>query len=632
MKRFFIFFIVAIISCGFFTSSSASVKMSQQQSVFNDTSSNLIPIYLQLWHDKISKAQGETDLFDGKKDQLVEVSNDKKMNKEVTHAIYNKVNKMRSDIEHASSDRRHKIFYLNSIYKMLQHYNSARREGLLQPQDAIVLVDNFSKMLHAARNGKSIAPYVKNVSYEVASINVTQFSQNFGYNKARLALLRLYAKEHPEDFLRTLNQNYSDLVDAPFIDSVVASIAVNYPVKVYNFASSYTVLGRKIRKNPDSLVQTIVAIGSSGKAIQLLPFVDYINRGEYSISKLKKLSKNQDDFYSLSVKTLIDMNMRTLKGESPVGVKDMEFNVKNRSLRYVRMVNELHESPDRIRFAAAEELTPQEIYYVLVNSQEEIYTSSFVGLYHRLLERMKPESGEHLLMSVVLDRFRKFITLSAAYNTLDPFLSTMETSKASLLMRKFVSGLQNTKGLANAVDVADAFGSIDDSVLLDNLQQQVNLNFQKMKAKNNERGKVIYGLLATLFNTRNSHSAAGDWADQMSEKLNLPPLDYIPYEELTNAEGHIYEEVFFYGDKDGFASYRSFMSSFNNSANWDITSRKYWVEINSSRGKPITIFAKKPMATEDEEGMRALQQYLKENDINPSIFIHRGHSYHAQAS
>ncbi|HLR37036.1 MAG TPA: hypothetical protein VK084_03240, partial [Chitinophagaceae bacterium] len=68
MKRFFIFFIVAIISCGFFTSSSASVKMSQQQSVFNDTSSNLIPIYLQLWHDKISKAQGETDLFDGKKD------------------------------------------------------------------------------------------------------------------------------------------------------------------------------------------------------------------------------------------------------------------------------------------------------------------------------------------------------------------------------------------------------------------------------------------------------------------------------------------------------------------------------------------------------------------------------------
>src|SRR5699024_531303 len=225
-----------------------------------------------------------------------------------------------------------------------------------------------------------------------------------------------------------------------------------------------------------------------------------------------------------------------------------------------------------------------------------------------------------------------FITLSAAYNTLDPFLSTMETSKASLLMRKFVSGLQNTKGLANAVDVADAFGSIDDSVLLDNLQQQVNLNFQKMKAKNNERGKVIYGLLATLFNTRNSHSAAGDWADQMSEKLNLPPLDYIPYEELTNAEGHIYEEVFFYGDKDGFASYRSFMSSFNNSANWDIKSRKYWVEINSSRGKPITIFAKKPMATEDEEGMRALQQYLKENDINPSIFIHRGHSYHAQAS
>src|SRR5699024_874546 len=86
-----------------------------------------------------------------------------------------------------------------------------------------------------------------------------------------------------------------------------------------------------------------------------------------------------------------------------------------------------------------------------------------------------------------------------------------------------------------------------------------------------------------------------------------------------------------YGDKDGFASYNSFMTSFRNS-DWHIEDSKYWVKITSQKGKPITIFAKKPMATEDEEGMRKLQAYLNRNNINPTIFIHRGHSYHVKAS
>src|SRR5699024_584994 len=115
----------------------------------------------------------------------------------------------------------------------------------------------------------------------------------------------------------------------------------------------------------------------------------------------------------------------------------MEYNVKKRAMRYIRMVNELHESPDRIRFAIADQLTPQEIYYVLINGQEEIYTSSFVGLYGRMMERIKPKTGDQFLMSVVFDHFRKFITLSSAYNTLDPFLETMKISNSRLLMKKF---------------------------------------------------------------------------------------------------------------------------------------------------------------------------------------------------
>ncbi len=629
MKKFFI---LSWIGCmiGFFFFYT-SVNASTRQVPGTDTSGILIPIYLQIWHDKISQAQQIADEFDGQKDHLVEISEENALNTKTTKAIFGQVNQMRASIEGSSEDKRHKILYLNSIHQMLQEYNQKRAAGVLKLDAAPKLIDNFSKMLQADRKGESIAPFVQNIPYEIAAINVRQFSQNYGYNKARSYLLRLYAKEHPENFLNTLNQYYPDLVDAPFVDSIVAKIARTYPVHVYNYATSFTVLGRKIRHNPDSLVQAIVKIGASDQAIRLLPFVDYIVDGTYSVAELEKVARDEDAFYKLSVQTLMDMNKRAISGAHPVGLKAMEHNVKRRAMRYIRMVNELHESPDRIRFAISNKLTPQEIYYVLVNGQEEIYTSSFVGLYQRMMARMDPPRGDKFLVSLVFDHFRKFITLSAAYNTLDPFLETMKPANASLLMRKFVTGLENSTGLEDAVDVADAFGSIDDTVLLNSLQQQVNLNFQRMVNENNERGKVIYGLLATLFNTKNSHSEAGDWADQMAEKLNLPPLDYIPYEALTNSEGMVYQEVFFYGDKDGFASFRSFMSSFRNN-DWNIDDEKYWVKITSNRGEPITIFAKKPMATEDEEGMSALQAYLEKHKINPTVFIHRGHSYHVKAS
>jgi hypothetical protein len=323
-------------------------------------------------------------------------------------------------------------------------------------------------------------------------------------------------------------------------------------VEVYNYATSYTALGLKIRNNPNPMVRAIVKIGTSRHAVRLLPFGDYVVNGAYSVPGLEKIASNDDAFYKLSVKTLIDLNKRKIEGDHPVGQKAMEHNVKRRAMKYIREVNDLHESPDAIRFASVNGFTPQEIYYILVNGQEEIYTSSFVGLYKRMMARMDPPKGDQFLVSLIFDRFRKFITLSAAYNTLDPFLNTMSTGNASLLMRKFVSGLQNSEGLEDAVDVADAFGSIKDTVLLKSLQKEVNDNYRQMAQEHNKRGEVIYGLLASLFNSRVSSAKDEQWSEKMAKKLNIPPIDYIPYKELTNEKGHVYEEVFFYGDKDGF--------------------------------------------------------------------------------
>lgn len=616
---------------GLLSFSTPAVRAAVQQ----DTSGILIPINLQLWHDRISQQQKEAMHLIGKPDQAT-AAEDSAVQQEVSAALIGQVNRMRREIEISKLDHRHQVLYLNCIYGMLSGFNAQQRYGKMQPSQAPLLVKNFSEMMKADRKGESIAPVVAGVPYAIAAINVNVFNHNYGYQKARMLLLQEYAREHPSNFLYTVNTYYPDLVNEPFVDSVIVRLAHDYPEEVYNYATSYQPIGSVIRRNQDPLVQAIVKVGSVPEnAVKLLPFVDYIVKGTYTVRQLRKMADDNAAFFGLSVKTLINMNRRILEGEDPVGQKAMEGNVKRLALTFIRQVNELHESPDAVRFACADNLSPQEIYYILVNGQEEIYTSSFVGLFKRLMQRMDPPRGDRFLMSVIFDRFRKFITLSAAYNTLDPFLNSMSTDNASFLMRKFVGGLQYTTGLEDAVDVADAFGSIKDTVLLKTLQQEVNENFIRMAREKNERGKVIYGLLSTLFNTRQSSAQDAVWARQMAEKLDLPPIDYIPFGNLINdSSGRIYEEVFFYGDKDGFDSYAHFMPTFENN-DWKInTSAKYWIVITSAKGKPVTIYVKKPIADpdEDEKAMNALQAYLEKNNIRPTVYIHRGHSYHVNST
>jgi len=90
----------------------------------------------------------------------------------------------------------------------------------------------------------------------------------------------------------------------------------------------------------------------------------------------------------------------------------------------------------------------------------------------------------------------------------------------------------------------------------------------------------------------------------------------------------VYQQVFFYGDKDGQESFASFMTNFP-SSEWKITRNKYWATISSTKGKATTIFANLPTdEPADKEAIAKLSDYLDENDIHPTIFIHRGHSYH----
>jgi hypothetical protein len=221
--------------------------------------------------------------------------------------------------------------------------------------------------------------------------------------------------------------------------------------------------------------------------------------------------------------------------------------------------------------------------------------------------------------------------MCAGYNTLRAFLSSMEEEKRTQVMTDFIAGLEKGKenDLEDAVDVADAFGSIEDTTLVRFLQEQVMKNYELCYKQKSKKGVIVYGLLASLFNG-NSDRENDDAAMQQSERMGLPPINMVPYKKLVNDSGIIYEQFFFFGDEDGKSSYESFLYNFKENKNkWKIVTEKYWSTISSITGKKIVIYANLPLAEpEDEEAQSNLCNYLADTGIHPTIIVHRGHSYH----
>lgn len=592
-----------------------------------------IPISRQGFHDNIDKEQVNADKFDGKADSYVKVSDDRNMSLQVTSALTTGVDELQVEIElDTALDHRLKVKYLSGLQQLLKDYNSKRAFNRIDAEEAPAMVQAYRDMMKADIAGKSIYPVARALSFEAGERIIEAFSSNPGYKDSRAEMFSKYAFKN----LETIMPKLGPYLDYSVTDSIIAAVAKKYPNQVLTYATSYTPTAGAIRRNPDPLVQQIVQIGRSPQSTKLMPFIDQLMSGSATISELEQAVENDDNYFRQMVKASIILHRRKANGENPIGLKAMGENMHAKSLRYIREINDLHDESHTVRFRIVKDFTPEELYYLIINGQEELFTSSYTnaaknGLYDQMMLRMNPSRGDSLLMLVSFDRFKKFIAMAAGFNTLDHFLKSMAPENANYLMVKFVRSLEKTEDLEDAVDVANSFGSIRDPKLLDFLRTEVRKNLVFVTGKKDKRGMTIYELLNSIFMEQ---GADGDsaWASGMSAKLQLPPINYVAYNTLPNDSGRVYQQVFFYGDDDGKSSYASFMGNFP-ASDWKVNKGQYWTTITSQKGKPTTIFANNPLEEpEDKTAIDKLAQYLDEQDIHPTIFIHRGHSYHVNTT
>jgi hypothetical protein len=589
-----------------------------------------------LFHDYVDREQRNALRADGKADDVFYAGTNDEVNFQVTQALTRRVDNLQCAIEKDTLARdQKKIAYLRGMERILRNFSAAFRGRRISAGYLPAIFDGYEAAMALDVRGESLVPLVQRSGYEVGAYLLASeaFDANSGRAEAKNIVLSKYLILHPEKIFATLKEN----PNLPGRDSLIRIAAYKYPRQLYDYAAASNALAYAIRKIDDPLIIAVSKMATSGGSGQFyFPFLDNLLRGKMTFEDIDKVKNDPVKYYKLLVKTRIDYVHRSLPKE-PGQPRDTIYEMEGLSKMlqrkardpFVNTINALHEEPDVKRFKILQDLTAEELYYLAVSDDQELYTSSYVKGIFPLMIQKSGNRGDSLLMLVAFDRFKKFIRLAAGYNTLSDFLATFpDKSQAERLMTAFVNGLEKTTTLEDGVDVADSYASIVETnkSLAARMLENVQLNYERNKSQTNQRGIVMYNLLNKLFLSADTSKHI-----DLSKEFGIPPVYSVSYESLKADTNRVFMQVFFYGDKDGQMNYIKFLGIM--SRGWKkLDESKQWISWTNTTGKPITIFANKPLDEESgelERAQAALNDYLNGLSIQPTVVIHRGHSYYA---
>jgi hypothetical protein len=594
-----------------------------------DSSHTVIDIRRVKLHEDIDGLQTRICALDGKPDKMIVISRDLDLDLLLTDIYTRQTDALQQAIEkNVETDHRIKVKYLSGLTILLEELLRSFRSNALSASEAATLLEAYRQYMGLDIRGMGITGIVDHFPYNVNKMLLGEnsvFFENPALDSARVIMFRQFAGLYPDQVLSRIEP----YLNAAFADSLLVEAAHQSPGIFYNYASAAaTPIGKKIRSIDDTLVRLITGIADESSGRLIFPFLHAILKGRISIDSIKSAATDNLAYYRLLVKTQIQFMDDMLARDTPILFQEMGTMIKRKAEEiFINEINALHDEPEAVRFKILEPLGAAELYYIIVTGEDVIYTSSYTGVYNRMMGRMQKRGGDALLMDVRFDRFKKFVRMAAAYNKLDLFLSSMPAENAQLLIKGFVRGLEKNLNLEDAVDVADSYGSISNVTIRGLVKVEIEHNLEHQKSHGNERGVAIYDILKLLF------MSVSDSSQLLSQRYGIPPVYALPLSNLSDSAGRIVQQVFFYGDKDGKESFANFMSMFRGKKDWQIVQEENWVEIKSLVGRPVWIFANLPLDNSmgddpDAKAQSLLIGYLRAQGLQPTIVIHRGHSYH----
>lgn len=553
----------------------------------------------------LSREQLRIDGLDGKIDSFINVGTSE-TNKRA-NAIYLKAyNQLESSLFNFDSN----VYKRNKeILKVLPFIKDIK----YQNYDKLSYYEKAFKILNGLYNGSSDEVMLAMCkSYTETSLTLIEFFKSRAFAED---FLLFASKKYP---LETLGAS-KHYPREPYLANVVKTISYADPHSTKQFLGTSSPVAREVKKSDDRLVKKVYEIFNyHGLRSNSYVNIDALINGRLSLAQSELMIENK----SQHLNWLINERMRP----NVLGATSIERRLEYLSHLKVHDVNELHDNTNEaVRFRSVRGADAKELYTLMAYTHEEIYTSSFLGLYKRFKNKLNGKSGFQFLKEVEFNKFRTFIKECAGFNTLDDFFKTMSVSEKDSLLDLVIDNLDETQGeIQAAVEVADIYGSLTDTFLASTFRHKIYMDYLQKVGNNDTYGQFIYGLLYKLCN--------GDVSKikpLSAISFTLPDLTRLAQKDLFKDGQNIQQHLFF-DDEDGKASYNSFLNSFKNDRNWRIVNQENYICIKSVKGLPVLIFANKP--SREAQGQEELAALFASLGRYPDIAVHRGHSYYVDGT
>lgn len=553
------------------------------------------PVPKMDWPTQIDIEQNRLDAADGELDSQIQIGN-VRQNELATTLYLTRINTLQNHVntfeEFSANQYNRALFeFLKKIQKQdISHLSSSQRK--IDLLDKLLTLNNPDKELNLLKND------LKSAIALIDIINLKPYAKSFW----------IYASGfYPTDVLNA----FKNLAYTPLGNDVILALSRIDPGAIKQYFGSNHLIDRAIKNSKDSIAILLYDIfrqyGTQSKSYAL---IEYIYKGQMELEDAQTLSKNPKKFY----KTLIELR----KKKNILADYTVEKELESLGMERVVEINLRHEEKDTVRFEPIQNDNAYEIYSSIVYCPQEIFTSTFLGMYKRMMAKKKENSGFDFLKNLHFNKFRIFIKQCAGYNKLDDFFANMNDSQANVLITMFAGGLYEYGGdLGPAVDVADTYGSLENEKIKGLFVATIKNEFRRCILSNNDHGIKIYGLLLKL--------CGGDPSVyQTSYAFNIPNLDRVSSAELFPDSMHI-QQHFFFDDEDGETAFNNWVNLYPSTI-YKKEDKGTYIVFKTIKGKRMEIYANKPHS--EIQGRKDLQKYFESIHRFPDLIVHRGHSYY----
>ncbi|MCE2962828.1 MAG: hypothetical protein ACK5UE_06480 [Chitinophagales bacterium] len=425
------------------------------------------------------------------------------------------------------------------------------------------------------------------------------------------------AAYHPHIILK----NKESLKTQPEFPNIINKLAYFSPNSIKKYLGNPDhLLTKQIMASNEPIPKTLIQIFNqhqfNTKSYSLIHKI--LNR-ELTIDEAHRIGQSDVQY----LKALMHITVQ----KNPIGLHSVEEEQNQLSLKFIRSIND-NPSQSHPNLKEIKQFNAKEIYSLMVLGKEEIFQFAFDNCYYVLLQNLGETSLIDFLPKVNHYKFREFSSLLATFHKFPELFYRNSTpeSRQEFLEKLTKIDFSDINCIEEASVLCEFINNCDHTEIQSSIQNIIKSEYDLAEIKKDQLAMAVYSLLASNIGQR--ALVHQDWFKNKKENFAKYSLNYIDVAELKSKHNKIIEVNFFYNDGDGIASFNNYIQLFRLMPKWYIQDLGSYYYISSLEGNDYDIFANKPQ--HEVSGQQAIRDYLVYNKLEPSIIVHRGHSYHSQ--